>query len=243
MNKPEILVYESPNQLTEALCSSFIKMIYKTDRQKKILHIALSGGNTPRLFFDQLAKIGNKISWHNVHFYWSDERCVPVDHEESNFGMTRKSLFDKIDIPSRNIHRIQGESDPTLEALRYGKHIRQCISRYEDIFPVFDWILLGLGEDGHTASIFPGDIPVIQSNEICAVASHPQTGQKRITLTLPMINIAEKITFLVSGKKKAEILAKVLNDENNALTIPAAMIQSKKNAVEWYLDKEAAFFL
>jgi 6-phosphogluconolactonase len=218
-------------------------LIHKAEKQKKILEVALSGGNTPILFFDKLGKTGSKISWQNIHFYWVDERCVPPDHNESNFGMVKKYLFDKIDIPAWNLHRIHGENDPISETEHYGKHIRQCISRHEGIYPIFDWILLGLGEDGHTASIFPGDLPVIQSTEICTVAAHPQTGQKRITLTLPAINLADRITFLVSGQQKAKIVAEILNNEDSKMTYPPAMIQSKKNAVEWYLDKEAATLL
>jgi 6-phosphogluconolactonase len=240
MKKPKIHIFESSDKLVQVLSNSFIEMIHKTNQQEKALHIALSGGSTPRLFFKQLAKIGNKISWHNVQFYWGDERCVPPDHSDSNFGLAKKSLFDKIDISSSNLHRIRGENDPDMETKRYENQIRKCISKSDDTFPVFDWILLGLGEDGHTASIFPGNIPVIQSKEICAVTSHPQSSQKRITLTLPVINLAERITFLVSGANKAKIVADILNNNSSKTTYPAAMVQSQKNPVEWYLDKEAA---
>ena len=243
MKKSKLQIFNSADNMVEALSNSFFELIRKTDLQKKTIHIALSGGSTPRLFFKQLANIGKKISWHNGHFYWGDERCVHPDHPDSNFGMTKKYLFDKIDIPPRNLHRIQGEDDPSSEAERYGRHIRQCISENENGFSVFDWILLGLGEDGHTASIFPGDFPVIQSKKICRVASHPQSGQKRITLTLPVINLANRITFLITGQKKSKIVAEILNNKDSEITYPAGMVQSKKNAVEWYLDKEAAALL
>lgn len=243
MKEPKILIFESSNKLVQGLSNTFIKMIHKTDQQKKALHVALSGGSTPRLFFEQLAKIKNKVSWHNVHFYWGDERCVPPDHSESNFGLAKKSLFDMIDIPSQNLRRIHGEDDPNTEAKRYGNLIRQYIQKKDNIFPIFDWIILGLGEDGHTASIFPGNIPIIQSKEICAVASHPQSGQKRITLTLPVINMAERITFLVSGANKAKIVAEILKNKDSKTTYPAAMVQSTIKTVEWYLDKEAAVLI
>lgn len=202
--------------------------------------MALSGGGTPGLFFKRLAKNGNQFSWQNVHFYWGDERCVPPEHSDSNFGISKRYLFDKINIYSNNIHRIYGENNPISEAERYGEHISHCIPGHENHYPIFDWIILGLGEDGHTASIFPGDISVIQSAKICTVASHPQTGQKRVTLTLPVINRAERITFLASGRNKAGIIAEILNNKYSKMIYPAAMVQSKKKSIEWYLDKEAA---
>jgi 6-phosphogluconolactonase len=243
LKKPELKIYNSADRLIEALNYSFIEMIHKVNRTKQNIHIALSGGNTPQLFFKRLAKSGNQLSWQNVHFYWGDERCVPPEHPDSNFGTSKKHLFDKIKIYSNNLHRIYGENDPNSEAERYGEHILHCIQRHENNYPIFDWIILGLGEDGHTASIFPGDIPVIQSTKICTVASHPQTDQKRVTLTLPVINRAERITFLVSGHNKAGIIAEILNNNNSKMIYPAAMVESNKKPVEWYLDKEAVAML
>jgi len=241
MKSPDIKIFDSPEKLVQALSDSFMQMISKTGDSN--LHMALSGGSTPRLFFEKLAKMGNEKFWKNVHFYWGDERCVSPDHPDSNFGMTKKYLFDKINIPSRNLHRIEGENDSIKEAERYGRHIFQSISKQVKNFPVFDWIILGLGEDGHTASIFPGDLPVIQSTKICAVALHPVNGQKRITLTLPVINHARRISFLVTGRNKADMTAKILTDKNSRSVYPAAMVRSKQNPVEWYLDKEAAALL
>ncbi|MEJ2544157.1 MAG: 6-phosphogluconolactonase [Calditrichaceae bacterium] len=194
----------------------------------------------PRLFFKQLAQDGKNASWQNVHFYWGDERCVPENHPESNFGMTKKYFFDRIDIPDQNLHRIKGEEYPTEEAERYGRQLIQSISRHENNYPVFDWVILGLGEDGHTASIFPRDETVIHSKKICEVAEHPQTSQKRITLTLPVINSADKISFLVTGVIKSNIIKEIFNSTDSKSIYPATMVQSNNNPVEWYLDKTAA---
>jgi len=242
LKNPDIKIFNSPEKLVQALCDSFIQMISKTG-QSNTLHVALSGGSTPRVFFEHLAHVGNNVPWQNVHFYWCDERCVPPDHPDSNFGMTKKYLLDKIDISDQNLHRIHGEKDPTVEAERYSHHLLESITKQEKNYPVFEWIILGLGEDGHTASIFPGQEKIIRSTKICAVAEHPQTGQKRITLTLPVINLADRITFLVSGKSKANIVAEILNNKKINMIYPAAMVQSKQNPIEWYLDKEAATLL
>ena len=242
MKNPDIKIFNSPEKLVKFLCDSFIQMISKTG-QRNNLHVALSGGSTPRLFFEQLAQNGKDVSWQKVHFYWGDERCVPPTNPDSNFGLTKKYLLDKIDISDQNLHRIYGEKDPTAEAERYSLHLLESIAKQENNYPVFDWIILGLGEDGHTASIFPGQEKIIRSTKICAVAEHPQTSQKRITMTLPAINQADRITFLVNGTKKAEIVAKILLDKNSKNIYPAAMIQSHKKAVEWYLDKNAASLL
>jgi 6-phosphogluconolactonase len=236
--KPDIKIFDSAESLVQALSESFIQMISESGQEN--VHVALSGGSTPRLFFKQLAQDGKNASWQNVHFYWGDERCVPENHPESNFGMTKKYFFDRIDIPDQNLHRIKGEEYPTEEAERYGRQLIQSISRHENNYPVFDWVILGLGEDGHTASIFPRDETVIHSKKICEVAEHPQTSQKRITLTLPVINSADKISFLVTGVIKSNIIKEIFNSTDSKSIYPATMVQSNNNPVEWYLDKTAA---
>ena len=137
--------------------------------------------------------------------------------------MTRRTLLEKIDIPSSNIHRIKGEDDPEKEALRYSEEISACTAK-RDGLPLFDLIMLGLGEDGHTASIFPGHKELFNSDKICEVAVHPVTLQKRITLTGRVINNAESVTFLVTGKKKAEIVEKIIKKSSSAINFPASYI-------------------
>jgi 6-phosphogluconolactonase len=156
--------------------------------------------------------------------------------------MARRSLLGKINIPASNIHRIRGESDPAEEASRYSLEIIEY-TRQRDLLPVFDLIILGLGEDGHTASIFPSNMDLIDSFRICELASHPVTGQKRITLTGRLINNAEKVTFLTTGKKKAGIVEKILNKSYAAQNFPASMIVPVYGELEWFLDKDAASLL
>lgn len=239
MNKRKIEIFDSTEELIQDVAANFTKASEEATRMNKNYNIALSGGNTPKQLFKYLGKIGKEMDWAHVHFFWGDERCVPNDDVESNYGQAKTFLFDKIIIPEQNIHRIIGENEPEEEAKRYANEINRWIKTSKDNYPVFDWIILGLGEDGHTASIFPGQENIIQSKEICAVAEHPQSGQKRITLTLPVIDRAKKITFLVTGSNKAQVVAEIMNNKPESKNYPAAMVQTERITIEWYLDKES----
>lgn len=206
------------------------------------LSIALSGGNTPLTLFTVMGAVySSKTDWRRVEFYWSDERCVPPESHESNFRTAREAFFDKARIPSKNIHRIKGEEDPVKEAERYSDLIRKRIPVKRGL-PAFDVILLGLGEDGHTASLFPGDEKILESYRICEVSEHPATGQKRITLTLPVINNAERVIFMVSGRNKAEIVAEILNNSGSDF-YPASLVAPWHGKLYWYLDTGSASLL
>ena len=145
------------------------------------------------------------VDWSFVHFFWGDERCVPPDDPESNFGMVNSGFLSKIDIPAINIHRIRGEEDPSTEAVRYSSEIVNY-TRTTCGLPVFDQIILGMGEDGHTVSIFPSNSEMLYSEKICEVATHPLSGQKRITITGKVINNSDVVTFLVTGHSKADVV-------------------------------------
>ncbi|MEL7342864.1 MAG: 6-phosphogluconolactonase, partial [Bacteroidota bacterium] len=169
-------------------------------------HIALSGGSTPRLLFEYLSEhFRESIPWGDVHLWWGDERCVPPDHEESNYLMTKETLLKGVILPPENVHRIKGENSPADEAVRYANEMKKSIPQKNDL-PVFDLIYLGLGTDGHTASIFPDRMDLLTSTDLTAVASHPESGQTRISLTGPVLNNARKIAFLVTGASKAELV-------------------------------------
>ena len=230
-------IYKDKQELTVAFCNEMLNL----SNQRKNFSIALSGGNTPKFIFQKIAAdYKNKFDWNRIHLFWGDERCVPPDDNESNFGMTKKYLLDQINIPERNVHRIKGEDDPETEAIRYSDEIKKYINIKSEL-PVFDLIMLGLGEDGHTASIFPNQTNLIDSEKICEVAVQPSSGQKRITLTGRVINNASVITFLVTGENKKEILKKVLIDKNK--TFPAEFIQPVSGEMKFYVDEAAAGFL
>ena len=229
-------ICKDKQELTVAFCTEMLKL----SNQKENFSIALSGGNTPKFIFQKIAAdYKNKFDWNRIHLFWGDERCVPPVSSESNYAMTKKYLLDQINIPERNVHRIKGEDDPETEAIRYSDEIKKYINIKSEL-PVFDLIMLGLGEDGHTASIFPNQTNLIDSEKICEVAVHPSSGQKRITLTGKVINNSRIITFLVTGENKKEILKKVLVDKNK--TFPAEFIQPVSGELKFYVDEAAAEF-
>ncbi len=200
--------------------------------------VALSGGSTPRLLFDELADVNKyPLTWQNIHLFWGDERCVPPDHEESNYKMTKTHLLDKIEIPDGNVHRVLGESSPSEEAERYANEIGKYVKSHEGI-PQFDLIILGMGSDGHTASIFPHQMELLTSENVCEVAIHPESGQNRITLTGKVINQAKRVAFLVTGSSKTEKVQSIMKHAAVANSYPAAHI--KANEVYWFLDSDAA---
>jgi len=236
MNKPEIRIFKDKFQLAEAAALDFEAAVLNASTDNKIFTVALSGGSTPALLFEKLSV--KPIDWTSVHLYWGDERCVSPDHGDSNYLMTRRTLLDKINIPVPNVHRIRGEDDPAGEASRYAGEILQTVLPGDEGIPRFDWIFLGLGEDGHTASVFPGD--ELHPDSVCAVASHPGTGQKRITITLPVINNARRVSFLVAGNSKAKVVSAIMNENADYLDFPAAYVNPAPGILEWFLDLEAA---
>ncbi len=231
-----IKIYSSINELAEDFAMEIILKIDDASCSEKPFNIMLSGGNTPKMLFEQLAKLSPAVkSWEHVHFYWGDERCVPPNDPESNFGMAKAALLDHIQIPEANIHRIFGENDPDLEAQRYAKET--------SIIPVFDLIMLGMGDDGHTVSIFPNNLDLMHSSKLCEVATHPKTGQKRITITGKVIIASKVVAFLLTGKNKAGIIAEIFTKTGAYQTYPASYVHPEKGELMWLLDEEAASFI
>jgi 6-phosphogluconolactonase len=241
--KPEVRIFTQPAIMADSLAEEFYRYANEQFITRNNLFVALSGGNTPMLFFKILSEFNqqkkNKVDWKRIHFFWGDERCVSSDHEDSNYGNANKVLFSVIDIPEANIHRIEGENDPEAEAERYSKHILQHVPSKNGI-PIFDWVFLGVGEDGHTASIFPNQIELINSTKICAVAKNPENGQMRITLTGTVINFAKRVTFMATGEEKQDVVKHIINNEAPSKKYPAAKIVPQSGRVDWYLDAQAA---
>ena len=238
-----VKIFPTPNDLAMNFAAEMVRMINESAKDKKLFTIALSGGSTPELLFRLLAeKFGETVPWHYVHFFWGDERCVPPADQESNFGMTSRTLLSKITIPEENIHRIKGETDPAYEAIRYGEEISRFTSIRNGI-PCFNLVILGLGEDGHTASIFPGHLDLFDSEKNCEIASHPVTGQKRITITGMVINNADNVTFLVTGEKKAQVVEKLFKKNPVSLNYPATYVVPIFGLLSWFIDKEAAWYV
>ncbi|MBN2282097.1 MAG: 6-phosphogluconolactonase [Candidatus Marinimicrobia bacterium] len=226
----KVKVFKNPLELAEKLTFDFINFI----KDRKDVNIALAGGSTPKIFYETLAKHSSAVNWKRIHIYWGDERCVPPDHQDSNFRMTKEALFTHINFPPENIHRIYGENDPVREALRYEKEITSKIPSLK-----LDWVLLGLGPDGHTASLFPNTENLKNENDLCVVEKHPESGQLRISLSLQLLMSAKRITFLVTGASKSEIIKKLLFEKIVSEDFPASLLYHQRKDCEWWLDKEA----
>ena len=234
----EVKIYKSPKKVYNAIAKSIISLTHESNQ--KAFDFALSGGNSPKGLFKKISKkYKDEIPWERIHLWWGDERCVSPESEQSNYKMTVDYLLSNIDIPKENIHRIRGEEEPEQEAKRYSAELQETLNlRGKD--PVFDLIILGLGDDGHTASIFPDQIELFDYPENCAVAQHPITGQKRITLTGNVLNNANRIYFLVTGENKAMRVSEIMNDNEAAKLLPAYYISPENGDLIWFLDVEAA---
>ena len=231
----ELKVYKTKQEVAQY----FSKFLVDFIAARKEVHIALSGGSTPKIVFNELAENPYEIDWTKVHLYWGDERCVPPDDDESNYKMTREHLLLKIKIPTENIHRIKGENNPAYEANRYAKLLVETLRKVRKL-PQFDLVILGMGDDGHTASIFPYEIELWHSKNYCEVAEHPDSGQKRISLTGRIINNAQEVVFLVTGESKAEKVREIINREGGYKNYPASLVDPKSGNLIWFLDEAAA---
>ncbi|OEK04711.1 6-phosphogluconolactonase [Roseivirga misakiensis] len=229
-------IYKDAN----AAADGFAQYLLSKHKSQDSLTVALSGGSTPKILFDLLAsKYLNEIDWSKIHLYWGDERCVPPTDDDSNYKMTVEHLISKINIPEANIHRVLGENLPDDEADRYGALLNKNLQSINDI-PAFDIIILGIGTDGHTASIFPHEIELMNSPSVCAVGINPDSGQKRVTLTGPVINNAKSICFLATGASKAEKLTEIFNKTGNYKTYPAAHVSPTHGELIWFMDESAS---
>jgi 6-phosphogluconolactonase len=236
-------VYQDKDHLAAAFAGIMAGMIRKAYHRKAPFSIALSGGRTPGLLFSLLAEeYKDRIDWKRVNFYWVDERCVPPDDPDSNYGMTKRTLFDKIEIPESNIFRMKGEADPQFEARSYSELILNKLRKRNGL-PCFDLVLLGMGDDGHTASIFPGNERLLRSNVICAATDHPVTHQRRLTLTGKVINNAGVVYFIVTGESKAGVVETIYRNGAGVKKFPAAHIRSVNGLTFWLLDNESGLFL
>ncbi len=232
----KINIYKTKQEVAVNFSSYLSNLI----KEKKIVHIALSGGSTPKIVFEELASnFIKKIDWSGVHLYWGDERCVPPTDADSNYKMTVDYLVSKINIPQENVHRIKGEDAPSKEAIRYGEVLVKNLPEKNKL-PNFDLVILGMGDDGHTASIFPHEINLWNSKNICEVAIHPDSGQKRISLTGNIINNATAVAFLVTGEGKKEKVDSIINKKEGYKQYPASLVAPTSENLIWFLDAAAA---
>lgn len=228
-------IFPSSIETARALILYLIKLM--RDDATKIFHIAFSGGSTPALMFDLWAnEYKNSTPWDRMRIYWVDERCVRPEDSDSNYGMMRSLLLSQVPIAHHQVFRIKGESNPEQEAMRYTEWIKEELP-LKDGFPVFDIVLLGAGDDGHTSSIFPGSEELLSSSSAFVATRNPNNGQKRIAMTgLPILN-ASRVIFLITGKSKAKVVADICTSGD---TGPAAYIAHHSKHVELFIDDLAA---
>lgn len=223
-----IEIYADAKELAQAAAEYFVAQCPET--------VALSGGSTPKLMFQVLAdQFRDEVAWSNIHFFWSDERHVPPDHPESNYRMANEALLSHVPVSANNVHRIRSENpDAAAVASEYEQTI---IDVTKQTLPRLDLIFLGLGTDGHTASIFPGSEVLHETKRLVAAPYVEKFKSYRITMTLPLLNNGASIVFLVSGAEKAEIVKQVLQGEHK---YPAQAVNPTQGELIWMLDKDAA---
>jgi 6-phosphogluconolactonase len=202
--------------------------------------LALAGGNTPRRTYELLTEppLRDAVPWDALHLFWSDERCVPPDHPDSNYRMAREALIDRAPIPAANVHRVRTEEGSAAAvAAYYERELRTFFALEVEDVPRFDLILLGMGPDGHTASLFPGSPALDETRRLVVPNSIDYMPHERVTFTFPVLNAARMIAFLITGRDKAESVARALNGDP---AVPAGRIRLADGEVRWYLDRAAA---
>jgi 6-phosphogluconolactonase len=244
--KTEIKVVTNISALAQDATQSLATLAEEAVQARGVFTLALSGGSTPRALYSVLADdpaFRTRLPWNNIHYFWGDERFVPPDHPDSNFGMASEVLLSRVPVPPQNIHRVHTElGDPEKTAEDYEAELRNFFSTPAGQFPRFDLILLGLGPDGHTASLFP-DSPALNEQAKLVVANWVEKFQSyRITMTLPVLNNAATVMFLVAGAEKAEVVRAVLGGASDK-PFPAQLIRPSNGELVWLIDQAAASLL
>ncbi len=239
-SKPEIIITEDPTQLARTAAGIFRTAAKDCVSQTNLFTVAISGGSTPRDMHRLLAEepYRSDIPWKETHIFWVDERCVPVDDPASNFGLAKKDFLERIPIPLEQIHPMPGEFSPEEGAKKYQEEMERVFQIQETDSPIFDLIFLGMGKDGHTASLFSGGKFPNEADRWVIAVKGGNPNVYRLTLTYDVLNRAKRVYFLVSGKEKAPIMRTVLEDKDACL--PAQKIQPVQGRPTWLLDKEAA---
>ena len=236
-----IEVFADNGALNTAAAERIVAAAGRAVAERGAFHLVLSGGETPKPLYELLATTewADRLDWRNVHVYWSDERCVPVDDPRSNAGMTRRALLDHVPVPAAQVHPLYFGGSPRQAATDYEALLRGIASGG---VPRFDLVLLGLGADGHTASLFPGTAPVAERQRLVCELYLPEQDMYRLTMTLPLLNQARQVLCIVAGAGKAAMLQKVLSDviDSTGQMPPAKLIRPVGGELRWLVDTAAA---
>lgn len=243
MSQPAIIVEPSPADLAHAAAERFVQTVSDAQRRRVVARVALSGGSTPRALFTLLAsdEYANKLDWQAVDFFWGDERTVPPDHADSNYRMAQETLLSKLSIPEARIHRMRGEIDPVAAAADYSLVLQQVFELTgAGSIPRFDLILLGLGPDGHTASLFPHTSALDVRDQLVVANPVPQQQTTRLTFSVPVLLAAAHVHFLVAGNDKAPAVYRAIEGDWDPVETPSQYLRQASGLVTWLLDSAAA---
>lgn len=239
MTMPELHILDKQDDAVSAAAEFVATLSEECTRGGNRFTIALAGGSTPEPLYNLLASptYVERVEWDSWNVFWSDERSVPPGDSDSNYRMARNALLDRVPIPSDQVHRIRGENSPQAAAVEYEHAIREVIRVR---IPCFDLLLLGMGHDGHTASLFPETNALREKSRLVAANWVPHLDSYRITFTLPLINAARSIAFLVTDESKAEALSRVLQPGDGGPSLPASLVRPASGTVHWFLTRAAA---
>lgn len=232
-------IHQKESKIFKGVADLFLLKSREAVRDKNEFVVSLSGGSTPEMLFRRLAEspYDQHIPWEKIHVFWGDERCVPWDHKESNYGLARNLLLKHVPVPKENIYPIRGDLKPEAAANKYEEKLKDFFGKQP---PIFDLVLLGLGEDGHTASLFPYSSILKKKKRWVKEVYVEDKKSYRISMTAPLINQARLIVFMVKGANKAQALNEVINGKFRPKKYPAQLIQPEEGEIHWYLDEEAA---
>ena len=243
--KPEITVVDDAAALADTAARAIVEIAVAAVAARRRFTVALAGGNTPRTTYERLAAapLREQMPWDRTWIFFGDERAVPPDHPDSNYRMANAALLSKVQVPASQVARIRGEAeDADVSAAEYARAMTEVFGSRRGELPSFDLILLGMGIDGHTASLFPGS-PVLKEvfRPVAAVHAAAASIPQRLTFTLPLINAAARVMFLVAGPEKAKVVKAVLTETGSGL--PASMVSPTNGRLTWLLDRPAAALL
>ena len=244
--KPRVIVTPDSEALADKSLSIFISQAVRAINKTGVFRVAISGGNTPKRFFQLLDEQpkAKQLPWERIHIFWVDERIVKPDSKWSNYKLAADTFIGRVALPQANVHRIPTEHDDFNEAVRrYEQNIRSVFGIKENEIPKFDLIVLGMGKDGHTGSLFPNSYAPLDTEHLACVVYVLEEGLNRITMTHPVLCAASHLIVMVSGKEKAEIFKTILTSEPDEVRYPIHYLWPSLDKITWLADKEAAELL
>ena len=238
MHNDDIQIFDTPQALAAALADFFVDQAISSITERGGFYVALAGGTTPKAAYELLAcePRSLQVNWKDVYIYFGDERCVPPDDEQSNYRTAKTALLDLVPIPPHNIHRMRGEGEPAEAAAEYVRFLKEDLGE----LPQLDLIMLGMGPDGHTASLFPGTSPETDDAQLVRCPYVPKFETHRLTLTPRVINNARAVVVATEGTAKADALAAVLNGPRDPVTYPIQIVAPTHGHLTWLVDRAAA---